>query len=94
MALINTYGLVHKLTLIRPPAGPAVCMWIGASPAAAELFFMRLDEGDPDRSLKSSMVSSLAVALGNRLGVAVNHDDSSGLISYIVLSGIELYSPP
>jgi hypothetical protein len=94
MAIIETKGFVQIFAFVFLPSVnfQGVCVQIGPSPSNTELFSLNLTSTDsPEvRDFKGSMFSGLASALAGRLVVTVIHDDRSGIIRELYLSGTEL----
>lgn len=81
--MATTTGLVQHLAI-----GPeTTCVFIGPTPAVAELLFLRSRTADSvaDSAFKSVMIDALAQALASRREVTAHHEDMDAQITELNL---------
>lgn len=78
-----TTGFVQRSSWLR--AGPTACVWVGPTPASAELFFImiRPADSDADVTFKRSMVSLLVQAQVAGRQVDVWHGATSSEVTSV-----------
>jgi hypothetical protein len=81
--MVVTTGFVQRVTWLR--AGPTACIWIGATPAFTNLFFIQIRSSDSvaDITFKRTMVAVLVQAQVTGRQIAVGHADTSGEIASV-----------
>ncbi len=84
--MTETTGLVQKLTLI--PSESMACVWIGPTPAIAELLLVAPggSEAASVDALRNTMISALVAAQVSRHEIVAVHGDDDARITSLRLS--------
>jgi len=91
--MASTTGFVQRLTWVQ--TGPTACVWVGATPVAAEAFVIAVGSTDNDATVtfKCGMVSLLAHAQVTGRKVDVIHGDTSAEITSVRLPCDDITTP-
>lgn len=88
--MTETTGLVQRLTLI--PSESMACVWIGPTPAIAELLLVAPGDSEATSvdtsvdALRNTMISALVAAQVSRHEVVAVHGDDDARITSLRLS--------
>jgi hypothetical protein len=86
--MATTFGLVQNLQI--SPSSFFACVWVGPTPANAELFVVQREDSDGpvQDAYRTSMVDALTMAMMAHLEVGVDHDDNNSRIQLVTLKNV------
>lgn len=90
--MATTSGLVQRLWWFSIGQAPLACVWVGASPSSAELFFLQIPTGAraADVAFKRAMLDVLVEAQMTGYRVEVGHRDDSAEVTSVTVPSFDI----